>query len=168
MSHLKKFQELLEIYLDSRTPIICVETFDALSFMEHLKETCRNEFELIEYRNKSFLYNTFEEKAVTDSSSSELIRALDHYVKYRKLEGKKMPAVLVLHEIHPLLSQMEIWLKLQEFAQKIQQFSENKNCDPAYDTRIVIVSSIITLPPELEPVVTMLTTSSFAPFVMAV
>lgn len=154
-SQIEKFNDLLPIYLESRTPIICVETFDSLSFMEHLKETCRNEFELIEYRNKSFLYNTFEEKAVTDSSSSELIRALDHYVKYRKLEGKKMPAVLVLHEIHPLLSQMEIWLKLQEFAQKIQQFSENKN-DPAYDTRIVIVSSIITLPPELEPVVTML------------
>ena len=153
-SQIEKFNDLLPIYLESRTPIICVETFDSLSFMEHLKETCRNEFELIEYRNKSFLYNTFEEKAVTDSSSSELIRALDHYVKYRKLEGKKMPAVLVLHEIHPLLSQMEIWLKLQEFAQKIQQFSEN--CDPAYDTRIVIVSSIITLPPELEPVVTML------------
>ena len=71
-------------------------------------------------------------------------------------KAKKKPAVLILHEIHPLLNQMEIWLKLQEFAQKIQQFSENKNCDPAYDTRIVIVSSIITLPPELEPVVTML------------
>ena len=156
MSHLKKFQELLEIYLDSRTPIICVETFDSLSFMEHLKETCRNEFELIEYRNKSFLYNTFEEKAVTDSFSSELIRALDHYVKYRRLEGKKKPAVLVLHEIHPLLSQMEIWLKLQEFAQKIQQFSDGKNCDSAYDTRIIIVSSMIILPPELEPMVTML------------
>ena len=54
-SQIEKFNDLLPIYLDSRTPIICVETFDSLSFMEHLKETCRNEFELIEYRNKSFL-----------------------------------------------------------------------------------------------------------------
>ena len=153
-SQIEKFNDLLPIYLESRTPIICVETFDSLSFMEHLKETCRNEFELIEYRNKSFLYNTFEEKVITDSSKIELTTALDHYVKYRKLEGKKKPAVLVLYEIHPLLNQMEIWLKLQDFAQKTQQFSVN--CDPAYDTRIVIVSSIITLPPELEPVVTML------------
>jgi hypothetical protein len=51
---------------------------------------------------------------------------------------------------------MEIWLKLQEFAQKIQLYSEGKNNDPAYDTRIIIVSSTINLPPELEPMVTLL------------
>ena len=152
----KKFEKLLPVYLDSRTPIICVETFDSLSFMEQLKEKCKDEYELIEYRNNNFLYNTFEEKAVSDTTRRELLPVFNEYIKFRNLSGKKKPAVLVLHEIHPLLNQMEIWLKLQEFAQKIQQYSYGKNHEAAYDTRIIIVSSTITLPPELEPLLTML------------
>ena len=34
-SQFEEFNKRLPIYLDSRTPIICVETFDSLSFMEH-------------------------------------------------------------------------------------------------------------------------------------
>ena len=61
-SQFEEFNKRLPIYLDSRTPIICVETFDSLSFMEHLKEKCQDEFELIEYRNNNFLFNIFENK----------------------------------------------------------------------------------------------------------
>ena len=153
----KEFDKLLEIYLESRTPITCVETFDSLSFMEYLKEKCKAEYELLEYRNNNFLFNTLADCPVTDRSKRELLPALNEYIKFRNLgEDKKNPAVLVLHEIHPLMNQMEVWLKLQEFAQKIQLYSEGKNNDPAYDTRIIIVSSTINLPPELEPMVTLL------------
>ena len=138
----EKFHDLLSIYLDSRTPLICVETFDSLSFMEQLKGKCKDEFELIEYRLNNFLYNTFEEKPVTDSTKRDLLQAINEYTKYRNTEGEKKPAVLVLHEIHPLLNQMEIWQKFQEFAQKIQQFSDGTNSNPVYDTRIIIVSSL--------------------------
>ena len=156
-SNLEKFRNKLSVYLDSRTPIICVETIDIISFVEHLKEICQEEFELLEYRNNNFLYNTLADSPVTDRSKRELLPALNEYIKFRNLgEDKKKPAVLVLHEIHPLMNQMEVWLKLQEFAQKIQLHSEGKNNDPAYDTRIIIVSSTINLPPELEPMVTLL------------
>ena len=156
-SNFEKFRNKLSVYLESRTPIICVETLDSISFVESLKETCQDEFELLEYRNNNFLFNTFAESPVTDSTRREVLPALNEYIKFRNHgDDKKKPAVLVLHEIHPLLSQMEIWLKLQEFAQKIQLYSEGKNNDPAYDTRIIIVSSTINLPPELEPMVTLL------------
>jgi len=156
MSNTKKFIDKMLTYLDAGTPIICVDTFDHIPVLDTLQKQFGEAYEIVFYRNKEMLVFAGSDKKLTDSTPCELPKALVQYEKYRNTEGTKKPGILILNEIHPLLGQMECWLKLQGYAQKLQQCHDGKTQDIAYDVRIIILCSQITLPAELEPYVTLL------------
>jgi ATP-dependent 26S proteasome regulatory subunit len=158
MSAINEFTDKLSIYLDARTPIICIDTFDHFSVTDILNEKFGKDYEIVQYRNSGFLADSKTGKPIegTDSAKKELPSALKTYMNFRNSKSVGKPGILVLNEIHPLLNQMEIWLKLQEYAQNIQQFTDGLIKEPSCDTRIIILCSQFVLPPELEPFVTLL------------
>ncbi|MBQ9502303.1 MAG: AAA family ATPase [Lentisphaeria bacterium] len=161
MSAIDEFKDKLQTYFDAGTPIICIDSFDRYSVIDTLNGEFGREYEIVQYRNKGFL--TFAKDGVTlpdlDSTPADLPRALKYYVNYRDRKdnssGSK-PGILILNEIQPLLDQMECWLKLQEYAQNIQEFNDGLRKDRSCDVRIILLCSRFALPPELEPFVTLL------------
>lgn len=156
MSAINDFIKKLSIYLDAGTPVVCIDSFDRYSVIGRLNENFGNEYEIVQYRNRGFLTFAGNGAPVTDSSPTDLTKSLTQYRKYRDSASSSKPGILILNEIHPLLEQMECWLKLQEYAQNIQQFHEGLRKDRSCDVRIVILCSHFVLPPELEPFVTLL------------
>lgn len=155
MSDELAFENKLGIYFEAGTPIVCIDSIDRFSVIDVLNAEFGGDYEIVQYRNNGFL--TFADgKAVTDSSPTELTRALKEYRKFRDAGGSPKTGILVLNEIHPLLDRMECWLSLQEYAQNIQQFNDGARKDRSCDVRIVILCSRFFLPPELEPFVTLL------------
>ena len=156
MSAIDEFKDKLQTYFEAGTPIICIDSFDRYSVIDTLNDEFGKDYEIVQYRNKGYLTFVKNDAPVTDSKPSDLARALNEYGKYRDTAGSTKPGILILNEIQPLLDQMECWLKLQEYAQNIQEFNDRLRKDRSCDVRIILLCSRFVLPPELEPFVTLL------------
>lgn len=138
---MKKIQEKLQLYLDAGFPLIYINSFEEEKVDEIIIKSVggRNVFEWNEMQH---YHNLKTGEIIGDNSSLEQV--LIEGIKYRELNRK----ILVIKDIQSYLEQPEMVSLLKNAC---TQIGEGK-----IDTAIILVSSVLKIPKELEEYMTIL------------
>lgn len=130
-------------YIDAGFPILYINSFEDDKIDSMIREVGEQK-EIVEW-NKAKGIVDFDTKVSQLSELSELTTALDFYLDKEDLER----TILVLKDIHSYINTPEVIARLKIIANLINQ---------GVDATIIIVSTVIDIPPELEKYITILET----------
>ncbi len=130
-------------YIDAGFPILYINSFEDEKIDSMIREIGEQK-EIVEWNRARGLVE-FDTKVALLSTLSELTDALDLYLERDELERK----IIVLKDIHSYINAPEIVARLKIIVNLINQ---------GVDATVIIVSTVIDIPPELEKYITILET----------
>lgn len=137
----KSFKSKLSQYIDAGFPILYINSFEDDKVDEILKEIGERK-EIVEWNGAKGLVD-FETKNPQLDSCSELSGVLGFFLDSEELDR----TILVLRDVHSIISMPDVVAKLKIIANYISQ---------GVDATVVIVSTVLMIPPELEKYITVL------------
>lgn len=135
-------KEKLISYIDAGFPIIYINSFEEGKVDEIINKISNNR-EVLEWNGSNGLINFKTRYTYVQEEFSELVQVLD----ILKNDGELDRKLLVIKDMHTLIKDTRIIALLKELIMKI-----NKGMDAS----IIMVSSILTIPKELEKYITVL------------
>ena len=148
----RKAQELRDL-LDSFRPILYINDFDFHAVDELIREAIPDRQWLVEYNNSKGEAH-FEtkmprhERAPERPCSEKLAKFLDEYISdLNERPDQEIKKVLVLKDVHGEIRSPEIVARLRLIAERTMH-SER------YWVPVIIVSTVLTIPPELDKLIT--------------
>ena len=152
--------EKLRRYLKARRPIIYIHHFD-FQTVDDIIETfgkkamgervCRIE----EFSEAGGRIN-FESKSAVDTQAKLSLEDFLNRFNNSQLKKEKTNYLVVLKEIHEQLSKPRIQSLLQTIARRTKDAAEDMTHENKYRVQVVISSSQLKIPPELEKLVTVI------------
>lgn len=136
-----KLKQKLNQYVDAGFPILYINSFEDDKVDDIIKEIGDRK-EIIEWNGAKGMVN-FSTKVPQLAMSGGLSETLNLFMEREELERK----ILVLKDMHTQLENPEVVAKLKIIASLINQGT---------DGTVIIVSPVITIPPELEKYITIL------------
>ena len=146
-------QQLFEMYLNARRPIIYIRNFDFQSVDRLIEDVCK-EYQIEEYSEAEGRVD-FKTKSPKSKQKLDLAEYLS---VFNSAQFNKDPKhyLVVLKEVHDSLADKRVYSTLQSIAQRVKMSDEDKTHENLYDVTIVIVDSKLAIPSELEKLVTMI------------
>lgn len=138
---MKKIEEKLQLYLDAGFPLIYINSFEEEKVDEIIIKSVGGR-KVFEWNEMQHYHNLKTGEIIGDNSSLEQV--LIEGIKYRELNRK----ILVIKDIQSYLEQPEMVSLLKNAC---TQIGEGK-----IDTAIILVSSVLKIPKELEEYMTIL------------
>ncbi len=142
------------MYLDARRPIIYIRNFDFQAVDRLIEDICQKDYVIEEYSEAGGRLD-FR----TKSPKGKGYMRLDEYLALynsSQFEHDKHRYLVVLKEIHTHLEEPQTYTILQSIAQRVKRSDEDQTHENNYDVTIVIVDSKLTIPPELEKLITLI------------
>ena len=136
-----RLKDKLNQYIDAGFPIIYINSFEDDKVDDIIREIGDRK-EIIEWNGARGMVN-FTTKAPQLISAGGLSETLNLFLEKDELDRK----ILVLKDMHTQLENPEVVAKLKIIANLINQ---------GIDGTVIIVSPVITIPPELEKYITIL------------
>ena len=136
-----KLKQKLNQYVDAGFPILYINSFED-DKVDDIIEEIGDRKEIIEWNGAKGMVN-FSTKVPQLAMSGGLSETLNLFMEREELERK----ILVLKDMHTQLENPEVVAKLKIIASLINQGT---------DGTVIIVSPVITIPPELEKYITIL------------
>ena len=147
-------EEKIQMYLDARRPIIYIHNFDFSSVDRMIDEVCSQNYIIEEYSEAGGRID-FKTKSPKGREKMSLSEYLSLY-NSSQFENDQNKYIVVLKEVHNSLDDPEVYSLLQTIAQRVKRSDEDPEHKNLYDVTIVIVDSKLTIPPELEKLVTLI------------
>ncbi|MFQ8988038.1 MAG: AAA family ATPase [Intestinibacter sp.] len=135
-------------YIDARFPIIYLDTYEELKLDEIIKSISYGR-KIVEWNGANGFVN-FDTKltALLDSDSLNIVDSLGYTLNFLDKSRDLDNSLFVIKDAHSLLNDLGIVSKLKSLAIKINA--------GLIDSTIIIVSSIVNIPKELEKFITVL------------
>ena len=146
-------QQLFEMYLDARRPIIYIRNFDFQSVDRLIEEVCKG-YVIDEYSEADGRLD-FKTKSPKSKQKIDLAEYLSVF-NSAQFNKDKNKYIVVLKEVHDSLADKRVYSILQTIAQRVKMSDEDPTHENLYDVTVVIVDSKLAIPQELEKFVTMI------------
>lgn len=147
-------QDKFQMYLDARRPIIYIRNFDFQAVDRLIENVCKKDYLIEEYSEAGGRID-FRTKSSKGKEKASLAEYLSMY-NTSQLENDKHRYLVVLKEVHNSLDDPQVYSILQTIAQRVKKSDEDPTHSNLYDVTVVIVDSRLTIPPELEKLVTLI------------
>ena len=144
----------IQMYLDARRPIIYIRNFDFQAVDRLIEEVCQKDYVVEEYSEAGGRID-FKTKSPKGKDKMSLDEYLSIY-NSSQFEKDKHRYLVVLKEVHTHLEEPQVYTLLQTIAQRVKRSDEDPTHENLYDVTIVIVDSKLTIPPELEKLITLI------------
>jgi len=147
-------KDKLQMYLDARRPIIYIRNFDFQAVDRLIEEVCQKDYSIDEYSEAGGRID-FRTKSPRGKEKMSLDYFLSLY-NTSQFERDKKRYLVVLKEVHTHLEEPAVYSLLQTIAQRVKRSDEDPTHKNLYDVTIVIVDSKLTIPAELEKLITLI------------